>query len=236
MEKRLRAAEADVTLSPNNARGAAGGANVKYPRPASAGALSPSTIKPTRLMYDTQEGEFVEAGAASWPDGDMAAAANGVPLRQLYSLDRRSVPATSQQPYPGGGGGARQQPRRAQSALGSRYSAVQRPSDARAAPLPVLSSSSPSRGARLNRSGAGAVSSPTHVNSAADVAAWRKRYYPTASEIQQSRLRGFYRDRNSTTAAPPVCDRCCCDCCCTPGCDYARHKPGATGECLWWYN
>lgn len=234
VEKRIKNAAAEIPLSPQQQRPSK--QQKEQPRRPGVGALSTSTIKPTRLAFDPAEDEFVEAG----PDTatTFAAAANGVPLRKLYALDRH-------QSYGARGGYNNNNSKN--SAVNTRSGSA--PAPVRSTPIAVgaaaaAATSSPSRGARLNRGGGGhhsAVGGQPNISSAADVAAWRRRYYPDAGAANGGARRGFYTDPAVATggragAPPPVCDRCCCQCCCTPGCDYARHRPSACSECLWWYN
>jgi len=86
----------------------------------------------------------------------------------------------------------------------------------------------------------GPTPSPTSaVDTAADVAAWRRKYYPDGV---QSAVRRAAHDASSAlenadiAEAPPPCERCCCRCCCSAECiALARHKPAASPDCLWWY-
>lgn len=173
--------------------GGGGGGGYGSSNPARA-ALSPSTIKPTRLTYDHTTKEMVEV--------------NGEPLA---TINRQTRQATAS--------------RRPGSAHSQRETVENK---------------------QLAR--------PSSAN---DVAAWRRKYYPDGVHsirrhfYDQEIIGGSNHERGG---APPVCDRCCCNCCCEQDCsnydndgkstatngmmmsnNSARHRPGATPDCLWWY-
>ncbi len=231
----------DARRSGGGGGGGGGGAAVRgsSTRTGNVAALSPSTTKPTRVAYEFgapgygsgSGSEAVDVYSAEAPSGDEVAFSptNDLSLRRVYALDGRqrggaapaatAVRSGSAGPR-GGRSGYAAAPAANASFHGRGGAAAARPASAG----PVAASS------RRVPASIAARREPQPAN-AADVAAWRRKYYPDGVH---SVRRHFYEDAQGQ--APPVCDRCCCRCCCAPGCEHARHKPGACPECLWWYS